>query len=62
MNQYLKNLSQWLKADKFSLNIKKTEIIILHPKNTNYSVKFKLSNKRPNPINTIKYHGWDILR
>ena len=47
MNQDLKNLSQWLKADKFSLNIKKTELIISHPKNTklDYSAKFKLSDK-----------------
>ena len=48
MNQDLKNLSQWLKADKFSLNIKKTELIIFHPKNTklDYSVKFKLNGRR----------------
>ena len=53
MNQDLKNLSQWLKADKFSLNIKKTELIIFHPKNTkvDYSVKFKT------PISTVKYLG-----
>ena len=64
MNQDLKNLSQWLKADKFSLNIKKTELIIFHPKNTklDYSVKFKLSDKRPNPISIVKYLGWNIIR
>ena len=64
MNQDLKNLSQWLKADKFSLNIKNTDLIIFHPKNTklDYSVKFKLSDKRPNPIGTVKYLGWNILR
>ena len=32
MNQDLKNLSQWLKARKLSLNVKKTELIIFHPK------------------------------
>ena len=64
MNQDLKNLSQWLKANKLSLNVKKSELIIFHPKNTklDYSVKFKLSDKRPNPISTIKYLGWNILR
>ena len=64
MNQDLKNLTQWLKANKLSLNIKKTELIIFHPKNTklDYSVKFKLSDKRPNPISTVKYLGWNILR
>ena len=34
MNQDLKNLSQWLKANKLSLNVKKTELIIFHPKKT----------------------------
>ena len=64
MNQDLKNLSQWLKVDMFSLNIEKTELIIFHPKNTKlyYSAKYKLSDKRPNPISTVKYLGWNILR
>ena len=59
MNENLKNLSLWLKVDEFSLNIKKTELIIFHPNNTNldYCVKFKLSDKRPNPISTAKYLG-----
>ena len=45
MNQDLKNLSQWLKANKLSLNVKKTELIILHPKNTkqDYGIKFKFN-------------------
>ena len=64
MNQDIKNFTQQLKANKLSLNIKKTELIIFHPKNTklDYSVKFKLSDKRPNPISTVKYLGWNILR
>ena len=42
MNQDFKNLSQWLKANKLTLNVKKTELIIFHPQNTklDYSVKF----------------------
>ena len=41
------------------MNIKKTELIIVHPKNTklDYCVKFKLSDKRSNPISTAKYLG-----
>ena len=48
---------QWLKANKLSWNVKKTELIIFHPKNTklDYSVKFKLNGKRPNPISIVKY-------
>ena len=59
MNQDLKNLSQCLKADKIFLNIKKTELIIFHPKNTklDYSVKFKLNGRRLTPISTVKYLG-----
>ena len=59
MNQDLKNLSQWLKANKLSLNVKKTELIIFHPKNTkiDYGVKFKLNGRRLTPISTVKYLG-----
>ena len=59
MSQDLKNLSQWLKANKLSLNVKKTKLLIFHPKKTklDYSVKFKLNGKRLNPISTVKYLG-----
>ena len=59
MNQDLKNLTQWLKANKLSLNVKKTELVIFHPKNTklDYSVKFKLKWRRLTPISTVKYLG-----
>ena len=55
MNQDLKNLSQWLKANKLSLNVKKTELLTFHHKNTklDYSVKFKLSGKEL---------SWNIVR
>ena len=58
MNQDLKNLSQWLKASKIFLNVKKTELIIFHPKNTkqDYGVKCKLSGRRT-PISTVKHLG-----
>ena len=59
MNQDLKNLLQWLKANKLSLNVKKTELIIFHPKNTklDYGIKFKLNGRRLTPISTVKYLG-----
>ena len=59
MNQDLKDLMQWLKANKLSLNIKKTELIIFHQKNTklDYGVKFKLNGRRLTPISTVKYLG-----
>ena len=57
MNQYLKNLLEWLKANNLSLNVKKTELIIFHPKYTKLDngVKFKINGRRPTPIKTVKY-------
>ena len=54
MNQDLKNLLQWLKPKNLSLNVKKAELIIFHPKKNklDYSVKFKLNAKR---LNSIEY-------
>ena len=59
MNQDLKNFTQSLKANKLSLNIRKTELIIFHTKNTklDYGVKFKLNGRRLTPISTVKYFG-----
>ena len=59
MNQDLKKLTQWLKASKLCLNIKKTELTIFHPKNTklDYGVKFKLNGRILTPISTVKYLG-----
>ena len=50
LNQDLKSLSQWLKANKLSLNVKKTELIIFRQKaaKIDYSIKFKLDGTRLN--------------
>ena len=41
------------------MNVKKTELIIFHPKKTklDYSFKFKLNGKRLNSISTVQYVG-----
>ena len=59
MNFYLKNLSQWLKANKLSLIVTKTELIIFHPnfKKTNPSLKIILDGKRLIQTDTVKYLG-----
>ena len=59
LSQDLKSLSQWLKANKLSLNVKKTELIIFRRKaaNIDYGIKFKLDGKRLTPVNTVKYLG-----
>ena len=57
MNFDLKNLSQWLKANKLSFNFTKTELIIFHSrsKKIDHNLKFKLDRKRLTPTST--YHG-----
>ena len=48
LNKDLKSLSQWLKANKLSLNISKTKLIIFH-RNTasiDHTLKLKLDGKR----------------
>ena len=59
MNLDLKNLSQWLKSNKLSLNVTKTELIIFHSvsKKTDHSLKFKLDGKRLTQTDTVKYLG-----
>ena len=59
MNFDLKNLSQWLKANKLSLNFAKTKLIIFHSssKKIDHNLTFKLDGKRLTPISTVKYLG-----
>ena len=59
LNLDLKSWTQWLKANKLSLNVKRTELIIFCQKATNidYGIKFKLDGKRLTPVNTVKYLG-----
>ena len=48
MNLDLKNWFQWLKANKLSLNVMKTQLIIFQSssKKTDHSLKFKLDGKK----------------
>ena len=52
-------ISQWLKANRLSLNVKKTELIIFRHKKKllDHSVKFKFNGKRLLPTSSIKYLG-----
>ena len=57
MNLDLKNVSQWLKANKLSLNVTKTEFIIFHSssKKTDHNLKSKLDGKK---LTQVKYLGF----
>ena len=56
-NLYL--VSNWLRANKLSLNIEKTNFIIFHPpqKKLSYTPKLTISNKRIKQENYVKYLG-----
>ena len=59
INKDLFNLSNWLKANKLSLNVKKTELVIFRSRKLKIdnSLKFKLDGKRFVPTKSVKYLG-----
>ena len=62
INLDMKNLTGWLNANKISLNIKKTELVIFKHKRKKVAcpIRIKLSRKRLYPSNSIKYLGVKI--
>ena len=58
----LKHLVNWLNANKVSLNVKKTEMVIFKskPKKLEGDLKIKLSGKRLYPTEGVKYLGVNI--
>ena len=66
LNQFvnfdLKSLSNWLNANKISLNVSKTELIIFKPriKKADFDLKSKLNGKRIHPNKSVKYLGINI--
>ncbi len=59
LNMDLKNLCNWLLANKISLNCTKTELIFFHKPNVEIpnNIKIKIDGKRLIPSNSIKYLG-----
>ena len=59
INKDLSNLSNRLKANKLSLNIKKTKLALFRPRKLklDHSFKFKIDDKRLIPIHLVKYLG-----
>ena len=62
VNYDLKNLLHWLNANKISLNVKKTELVIFKSKRKQFDgeIKLKLSCKRLFPTDSVKYLGVKI--
>ena len=59
VNLDLKNLTYWLNANRISLNVKKTELVIFkhQRKKLDSSIKIKLNRKRLHPSKSVKYLG-----
>lgn len=59
INHDLKLLTQWLKANKISLNTDKTEIMLFKPKNKPIKkhLNFRISGQRIELTKTVKYLG-----
>ena len=57
INYYLKNLSNWLNANKTTLNVTKTELVIFKTKRKrpNFESKIKLNGKKLFQTNSVKY-------
>ena len=59
INIDLKNLTKWLNANKISLNVSKTEMILFRPKRKSmyFNLKIKLNRKQLCEINSVKHLG-----
>ena len=62
VNLDLKNLTYWLNANRISLNVKKTELVIFkhQRKKLDSPIKIKLNRKRLHPSKSVKYLGIEI--
>ena len=62
VNYDLKNLSNWLKANKISLNIGKTELVLFtsSKKQLDCDLKIKLNGKRCYEADSVRYLGIQI--
>ena len=62
VNSDLRNLTNWLNANKISLNVSKTELILFKPKmkKLDFDLKLKLNGKRIYPTKSVKCLGIKI--
>ena len=62
VNLDMKHLSVWLNANKISLNVQKTELVIFKQKRKilDHKIKIKLNRKRLYPTPSVKYLGVKI--
>ena len=60
----MKNLTVWLNANKISLNVDKTELVIFkhQRKKLDTEIKIKLNRKRLYPSQSVRYLGIKIVQ
>ena len=60
----MKNLSNWLNANKISLNDSKTELITFKPriKKTDFALKLKLNRNRIYSTKSVKYPSIKVAK
>ena len=58
----MRNLTNWLNANKISLNVKNSELVIFKHRNKNLEclIKIKLCRKKFYPSKSVKYLGVKI--
>ena len=59
LNIDLRNLTNWLNANKISLNVSKTKLIIFKPKwkPLDFNMKIRLNGQRLYPTDLVRYLG-----
>ena len=62
VNREMKQLNNWLSANKISINVEKTELLIfISPRKViSDEIKIKVSEKRLYPSNSVKYRDVTI--
>ena len=62
VNQDMENLTGWLNANKISLNVEKTELVIFkhQRKKLDTEIKIKLNRKQPYHFQSVRYLGIKI--
>ena len=59
LNQDLKLCSEWLNANRLSLNVDKTKLLLFHSKKKkmDYDISIKINGSKLNPSDHVKYLG-----
>ena len=57
LNDQLHNVSTWLKANKLSINVKKTELMIFRPRQQTSPINWQIENNVLEQVDNTKFLG-----